>query len=52
MVKIASLIAAQSGAVKLLGGDFEGSSMIIVIVTMAIVLAGGAYLYIRRRKHA
>jgi hypothetical protein len=52
MVKIASLIAAQSGAVKLLGGDSEGSSMIIVIVTMAIVLAGGAYLYIRRRKHA
>jgi hypothetical protein len=30
----------------------ETSSMIVVIVSMAIVLAGGAYLYIRRRKHA
>jgi len=30
----------------------DSTSTIIVLATMAIVLAGGAYLYIRRRKHA
>jgi hypothetical protein len=52
MAKIASLITAQSGAAILLSENSESSSMIIVIITMAAVLIGGAYLYIRRRKHA
>jgi uncharacterized protein YjdB len=42
---------AETAKLDLVNDDNKAST-IVVLVSMAIVLAGGAYLYIRRRKHA